>query len=467
MATAKTKAQDKEAWLAQSGKNAGGTITFVDPGGDDRVAWQSEAGAKTEHKNSLGQTYAQGTIEKGSHGSYAIYDGAQNYRGLITGDGNVYDGKGRDLSGSSLGAAALAALKAAGAELDGSSYADYQAGVEADRQAARENYQSGAGKKGAAKAVFAPQRGSADRDVKALLEQWKNSAQQQAQTQIDHATDAGVRDLQQGLEDAQEQFRRQQSQIAAEEAVAKDNAALYAQLRGDKGGIGAGQYSAVMNTAALKRQSVAGAQTKLSTDVARQIADLRAQGEFRKADAVLTLAQDYLSQLISLEKWAAEFDLDVSQFNESIRQWENNYQMKLAQYNDSLQKQWQEDQSQSLTEAGEALLKAGILPNDAQLSAMAMTKEQAEAYLTASQLGGGAKTGVAGGNWRGELYVAGKYSNTEAVEYLMRQYGLSRQDAQAWVYGQKGDASYAAWASSKQAQNRGGVSRGSTSAQLK
>ena len=44
------------------------------------------------------------------------------------------------------------------------------------------------------------------------------------------------------------------------------------------------------------------AQTKLSTDTARQIADLRAQGEFEKADALLELNQTYLSKLMEIQQ---------------------------------------------------------------------------------------------------------------------------------------------------------------------
>ena len=78
------------------------------------------------------------------------------------------------------------------------------------------------------------------------------------------------------------------------EARAQDNQALYAEWRGDKGGIGAVQYAAVQNAAMEQRRAVNQAQTKLSTDTARRIADLRSQGEFEKADALLELNQAYL-----------------------------------------------------------------------------------------------------------------------------------------------------------------------------
>ena len=60
-------------------------------------------------------------------------------------------------------------------------------------------------------------------------------------------------------------------------------------------------------------------------------ADLRAQGEFEKADALLQIGQTYLSQLMSLKQWASEFAFDVEKYNESIREWEQNYELDVAQ----------------------------------------------------------------------------------------------------------------------------------------
>ena len=76
-----------------------------------------------------------------------------------------------------------------------------------------------------------------------------------------------------------------------------DNAALYAELRGDRGGIGLAQYNAVQNAAEENRLAVDAAQIKMATDTDRQIADLRTQGEFAKAKQVLEISQAYLQQL--------------------------------------------------------------------------------------------------------------------------------------------------------------------------
>ena len=162
---------------------------------------------------------------------------------------------------------------------------------------------------------------SRNSDLSGYLDAWRQAANEQAQKRIDYAVNKGVNDLQRAEEDAKKQFQTQRNQVDADEARNLDNAALYAELRGDRGGIGQQQYSSVQNNAAQNRQTVNSAQVKLATDTQRQIADLRAQGEFQKADKLLEISQSYLQQLVSLEQWAAEYDLSAAQFNESVRQW--------------------------------------------------------------------------------------------------------------------------------------------------
>ena len=250
------------------------------------------------------------------------------------------------------------------------------------------------------------------------LDQWYQSAQQQQQNTVDFGTNQAILELLRTKQDADAQYQEQRNQIAIDEAKAKDNQALYAEQRGDKGGIGAAQYDAIMNTAAQNRLAVNSAQTKLATDTSRQIADLRAQGEYEKADALLTLSQQYLSQLMSLEQWAAEYNLSVAQFNASLKQWQAEYDLKVAdllgsyngmptlsakefafnqqQYADSLKS----DQEKKLASAGEILLAAGIPPSPSQLAAMGMTRDEADAYILAQKVKAAAngKSGNGGGN---------------------------------------------------------------------
>lgn len=167
-------------------------------------------------------------------------------------------------------------------------------------------------------------------DLKPMLDEWRANEELRQQRSIDYATDQGATNFQRAEEDAQQGFRTAQEQIARDEAAARDNQALYAEARGDKGGIGAAQYDSIANTAAINRQNVRDSQIKLSTDTARQIEDLRNQGEFKKADALLQISQEYLSNLMSLEQWAANYGLNAAQFEEAIREWEQNFKLNVA-----------------------------------------------------------------------------------------------------------------------------------------
>ena len=234
-------------------------------------------------------------------------------------------------------------------------------------------------------------------EMQALLDSWRDAAQQQHNAQIDYAVNQAVAELERAEQDAQSQFKEQQEQIALDERQGMDNTALYAELRGDKGGIGKEQYSSVQNTAAQNRLAVSQAQTKLATDTARQIEDLRAQGEFQKADAALEIAQNYLAQLISLEQWAAEYNLSVAQFQTAVQQWEKEFQASMDQFNANLDLSKAEltgafsdgtptlsaknQVTQQLASMGESLLSAGVMPTAEQLSAMGMTEAQAKEYL--------------------------------------------------------------------------------------
>ena len=161
-----------------------------------------------------------------------------------------------------------------------------------------------------------------------LLAQIIDAARQQQIGQIDYTTQQGITELQRAEEDAAPQFQTMRNQIAANEQTALDNQALYAEMRGDRGGIGQAQYGSIQNTAATNQLTVNREQTKLSTDTARQIADLRAQGEFKKADALLELTQSYLSQLMQLKQWAAETNVGIDEFNIGVEQWEEEFRMK-------------------------------------------------------------------------------------------------------------------------------------------
>ena len=262
-------------------------------------------------------------------------------------------------------------------------------------------------------------------DLTGTLNTWLETSKAQQEEKINYAVQQGIAALQRAEEDAQMQFQTQQNQVDINEARALDNQALYAEARGDRGGIGQAQYAQIQATAMTNRRAINTARTQLSTDTARQITDLRAQGEFEKADALLELTQNYLTQLIDLEKWGAEFNLDVDKFNTQIRQWQAEYELEVGkllgtfngqptldsqkEQNDQLwqEKEWEQKQQEkkeeqlyqqeqdalsaeekrrkTLASAGTAALKVGVRPTAEQQEAMGYTDAQIDAAIRAYQ----------------------------------------------------------------------------------
>ena len=230
-----------------------------------------------------------------------------------------------------------------------------------------------------------------------MLQQLTDASKQQAEGAINYNVNKETEALNRAMQDAAPMYQEQRNQIAKDEATAKDNQALYSEVRGDRGGIGQAQYNSIQNTAAINKRKVNDAQVKLSTDTARQISDLRAQGEFEKADQLLTITQNYLSQLMSLDRWAMETNLGVDQFNSQLQQWVDQYNLNVQQFitdtdlaaanltgvfsNGNLTRDAQNQINESLINAGTALLNAGVLPSQQQLAAMGMTAAQAKAYI--------------------------------------------------------------------------------------
>ena len=225
--------------------------------------------------------------------------------------------------------------------------------------------------------------------------------QEKARTTLaaDYAVAQGVKALDRNLQDSRAKFQTQRNQVDADEAKALDNQVLYAEARGDRGGIGKTQYGGIQNTAATNRQVVNSAEVKLQTDTARQIADLRAQGEFEKADKVLEISNKYLTELQNLEKWAKEKNVGVQEFNAKLRQWENEYLLKVGEYltdtelqaaklfgvaaNGAETADYRNAVSDRYAEGARAMMNAGIVPSAAQLEAMGWTPEQYWIYRMA------------------------------------------------------------------------------------
>ena len=237
----------------------------------------------------------------------------------------------------------------------------------------------------AAEAIGAGQAAMGTGGMQANLEAWREAAARQAEARIDAAVSSGVSELERAEEAARRQYQVQRDQTAADEANALDNAALYAELRGDRGGVGLAQYNAIQNTAAENRLAVNEAQTEMAAQTQRQITQLRAQGELEKADKLLEISQSYLKQLISLEQWAAEYNLSAAKFQQTVREWENEFALSASKVTGSYLGEdtltVREYGRQLLAESGEALLAAGVMPSAEQLEALGLTEAQARALM--------------------------------------------------------------------------------------
>jgi hypothetical protein len=330
-------------------------------------------------------------------------------------------------------------------------------------------------------------------NLRSLLEEWRRAALEENNGAIDYEVQRAVTALERALADAQPQFREQVEGVARDELQGLDNSALYAEARGDRGGIGQAQYNEIQAQAAENRLAVQQAQTRLSTDTARQIEDLRAKGEFEKADGALKIAQSYLGQLVSLEQWAAELQLSREQFQQSVRQWEAQYQLSMQQFLSDQQLSYaqmtgrlgdgtptlalqqllhgqQMDyaqltgqlgdgtptleasryQQEHLSQLGYALLEMGMRPSGEQLAAMGMSEGQADEYLMAWQLqqavqnsaskGSGGKSGSSSGGKKSTMSLttakqaaqAGVFN--DAVLQTLRENGYTDDMLEA-IYG--------------------------------
>ncbi len=165
---------------------------------------------------------------------------------------------------------------------------------------------------------------AAEAELKRLYE----AAARSAEENIDRQTEAAAERLRRAEEEAAASYKDERARIALDEARALDNAALYASLRGDAGGIGLAQYGSIMGAAERSRALVAAERRKLAAQTAREIEELRAEGGYKKADALLELAQERLGKLTELYKWAAERSLDERELESRVERWRSELELK-------------------------------------------------------------------------------------------------------------------------------------------
>lgn len=221
-------------------------------------------------------------------------------------------------------------------------------------------------------------------DMKSMLGAWSDAALRQQQAKIDYETAERVSDLNAAQAQAEQEFQSERDRNEIDAARAMDNAAHYAEARGDRGGIGLAQYNEVQAAALQNRRAINLAQTNAAAETAREIAALRAKGEFQKADALLDVTQKYLKELMSLEKWSANWETAQTQLRRSLEQWERSYALSRAGVTGELPDgSATRAATAQLAASGEALLKGGVMPSAEQLAAMGITAQQARDYIAA------------------------------------------------------------------------------------
>ena len=216
-------------------------------------------------------------------------------------------------------------------------------------------------------------------DTTAMKQQLLDAAEaqkRQAINKIDQSVASSVNALKKAQGDAQQGFDETLKKVNIDEAKALDNQVLYSEARGDRGGIGRSQYGAIQNTAASNRLAVANERSRLQTDTEQKIAELQANGEFEKADKLLSISNTYLSKLQELEKWAYEKNVSADEFNAKLYQWETEYEQSV----EKMQRDYDLQMQKIYASAGQAMIKNGINLTGEQLESIGWTEPQYMAY---------------------------------------------------------------------------------------
>lgn len=230
-------------------------------------------------------------------------------------------------------------------------------------------------------------------DLSPMINQLYDAADQQIRTNINYSTQQAADQLQRALQDAQGSYEDAIARQLIETQQARDAQALRNQVNGDRGGIGSAQVDSIVNTGAKNREAIAAQQRQLSTDTARQLADLRAQGKYEEANQLLQSAQQRLAAL----------------YEEQVR----------------LQ-QMEETQKSTLASLGSQYLAAGLMPNQAMLDAMGIDAQTAQLYADYAKQQNNASQLAALGN---EYLSAGLMPNQAMLDAL----GIDAATAQQYI----------------------------------
>lgn len=168
--------------------------------------------------------------------------------------------------------------------------------------------------------------------LRAQIEDWNNqqianlnsqieALKEQQSQQIDYSTQQTVADLERQYEDSINTYNQERAKNAYSANQAKDNMALYNAKTGDKGGIGSKLYSDQQASYDAQLMNIDLQQAQLKTDIDRQVADAKAQGDYAKAQSILELgiqkmqalndqANNYLNTSLSMASNIDSYNLN-------------------------------------------------------------------------------------------------------------------------------------------------------------
>lgn len=153
---------------------------------------------------------------------------------------------------------------------------------------------------------------------------------------------------------------------------------------GNRQRIGESQYGVAENAYDQQMSVINGVRDKLRTDVARQVADLRARGDYESANAALETAQAQFRQL----------------YEEGLRIGGNlrsnyEYQTGLQREDAEIQREQDNADTDWKRTMGEFMLKHGVTPSDDILGALGIDSSAANLYIKA--VSGGSSGGYSSG----------------------------------------------------------------------
>lgn len=199
--------------------------------------------------------------------------------------------------------------------------------------------------------------------------QYDNMAQQ-TQQNIDRQVQQGVNTAVYGYQDAVPTYQQNYRQATINQYNGADNAALNARASGQYGGMATSNVNAVQTMYQQQRAQIAQQQQKLAEQTVRQVADLRAQGEFKKADQLLQQSQQRFQQL----------------YEDAVRVDENTYgnwqyQNEIERDDAEIARQEAQAEKEYQQSLGLTLLKMGVMPDASILTALGISSSTAQQYI--------------------------------------------------------------------------------------